>query len=107
MSRRPHRQALRANRSILEVSVGFEPTTFRLRVETPSSSRYQPGRFWLLTSAGLSSQYVPDLPSYGRGNDQENDQWAEPSIEKARTPLRADVRPSPPITAGGAILSRA
>jgi hypothetical protein len=27
----------------------------------------------LLTSAGSSVEYVPDLPSYGRGNDQEND----------------------------------
>jgi hypothetical protein len=28
-------------------------------------------------SAGSSSQYVPDLPSYGRRNDQENDQTNE------------------------------
>ena len=58
----------------LEPEVGFEPTTFRLRVETPSSSLYQPGPFWLLTSAGSSIQCVPDLASYGRANDQENDQ---------------------------------
>jgi hypothetical protein len=55
-----------------EPEVGFEPTTFRLRVETHASSRCWPGRFWLLTSAGSSSQFVPDLPGYSRGNDQEN-----------------------------------
>ena len=48
-------------------TVTLEPSTFRLRVEEPSSSRYQQGPFWLLTSAGSSSQCVPDLPSYGRG----------------------------------------
>jgi hypothetical protein len=57
----------------VEPEVGFEPATFRLRVEEPSSSRYQPGRFWLLRSAGSFSQCVPDLPSYGRENDREND----------------------------------
>jgi hypothetical protein len=31
------------------------------------SSRFQPRLFWLLTSAGLSSQCVPDLSCYGRG----------------------------------------
>jgi hypothetical protein len=61
----------------VEPEVGFEPTTFRLRVEEPSSSRCHPGPFWLLTSAGSSSQCVPDLPSYGRRNDQENDQTDE------------------------------
>jgi hypothetical protein len=57
-----------------EPEVGFEPTTFRLRVEEPSSSRCRPDPFWLLTSAGSSVECVPDLPSYGRRNDQENDQ---------------------------------
>jgi hypothetical protein len=51
----------------MEPEVGFEPTTFRLPVETHPSNRYQPDRSWLLTSAGSSSQYVPDLPCYGRG----------------------------------------
>jgi hypothetical protein len=46
---------------------------FRLRVEEPSSSRCHPGPSRLLTSAGSSSQCVPDLPSYSRRNDQEND----------------------------------
>src|SRR5215203_1754015 len=32
-----------------------------------------PRRFWQLRSAGSSSQCVPDLSCYGRGNDQEND----------------------------------
>jgi hypothetical protein len=60
----------------LEPEVGFEPTTFRLRVEEPSSSRYRPDPSWLLTSAGSSVECAPDLPSYGRGNDRENDQDA-------------------------------
>jgi hypothetical protein len=58
----------------MEPEVGFEPTTFRLRVEEPSSSRYCPGRFWLLTSAGSSAECAPDLPCYGWRNDQGNDQ---------------------------------
>jgi hypothetical protein len=53
--------------AVLEPEVGFEPTTFRLRVETHVSSRSQPGRFWLLTSAGSSVQCVPDLACYGVG----------------------------------------
>ena len=57
----------------VEPEVGFEPTTFRLRVETHPSSRCQPRPFWLLASAGWSIQCVPDLPRYGRRNDQEND----------------------------------
>jgi len=32
--------------------------------------RVCPVSFWLLRSAGSSSQCVPDLPSYGRRNDQ-------------------------------------
>jgi hypothetical protein len=59
---------------MMEPEVGFEPTTFRLRVEEPSSSMCRPDPFWLLTSAGSSVECVPDLPSYGRGNDQGNDQ---------------------------------
>jgi hypothetical protein len=51
----------------------FEPSTFRLRVEKPSSSRCRPGPFWLLVSAGSSIWCVPDLWRYGRGNDREND----------------------------------
>jgi hypothetical protein len=58
----------------VEPEVGFEPTTFRLRVEKPSSSVCRPGPFWLLPSAGSSVECVPDLSSYARGNDQENDQ---------------------------------
>jgi hypothetical protein len=50
-----------------EPEVGFEPTTFRLRVEEPLSSRCRPDPFWLLTSAGSSSRCVPDLPCYGGG----------------------------------------
>jgi hypothetical protein len=53
---------------------GSNLTTFRLRVEEPSSSRCRPDPFWLLTSAGSSVECVPDLSSHGRGNDQENDQ---------------------------------
>jgi hypothetical protein len=37
--------------------------------------RCQPGRFWLLTSAGSSSQCVPDLWRYGRWNDCETARW--------------------------------
>jgi hypothetical protein len=59
-----------------EPEVGFEPTTFRSRVEEPSSSVCRPDPFWLLTSGGSSVEFVPDLPCYGRGNDQENDQDA-------------------------------
>ena len=55
----------------MEPEEGFEPSTFRLRVEEPWSSRCQPGRSWLLRSVGSSSQCVPDLPSYGRWNDCE------------------------------------
>jgi hypothetical protein len=58
-----------ADLRLLESEVGFEPTTFRLRVEALPSSRCQPGRFSLLTSAGSSIQCVPDLWRYGRGND--------------------------------------
>jgi hypothetical protein len=54
----------------LEPEEGFEPSTFRLRVETHPSSRFYPERFWLLVSAGSSVEYVPDAPCYGRGNDQ-------------------------------------
>jgi hypothetical protein len=36
----------------VEPEVGFEPTTFRLRVEEPSSSVCRPDPFWLLTSVG-------------------------------------------------------
>ena len=74
----------------------------RLRVEEPSSSRCRPDPFWLLTSAGSSSQCVPDLPCYGRGNDQENDRAdpreAHPSItasdpdRKAAAPRTLDHR---------------
>src|SRR4029453_15727867 len=54
----------------MEPEVGFEPTTFRLRVEEPSSSVCRPDPFWLLTSAGSSVECVPDLPSHGRGGAQ-------------------------------------
>src|SRR5829696_6689773 len=57
----------------MEPEVGFEPTTFRLRVEEPSSSGYLPDPSWLLTSAGSSVACVAGLPCYGWGNDQEND----------------------------------
>src|SRR5215216_4322890 len=60
----------------MEPEVGFEPATFRLRVATHSSSRCQPGRSWLLRSAGSSIQCAPDLPRYGKGNDHWNDQPA-------------------------------
>jgi hypothetical protein len=74
-----------------EPEVGFEPTTFRLRVETHPSSRYQPGRFWLLTSAASSVEFVPDLSCYGRGNDRENDR-TQPSIERSRLQVQVDQR---------------
>jgi hypothetical protein len=49
------------------VKRGQDFPTFRLRVEEQSSSRCRPDPSWLLTSAGSSIQYVPDLPCYGRG----------------------------------------
>jgi hypothetical protein len=58
----------------VEPEVGFEPTTFRLRVEEPSSTRCYRGLFLLVTSARSSAECAPDLPSYGRWNDQGNDQ---------------------------------
>jgi hypothetical protein len=71
-------QAKQANQAadlaLWEPEEGFEPSTFRLRVETHPSSRYQPDLSWLLPSSGSSSQCVPDLPCYGRRNDRENDQ---------------------------------
>jgi hypothetical protein len=36
--------------AVIEPEVGFEPTTFRLRVEEPSSSRCDRGLFWLHVS---------------------------------------------------------
>jgi hypothetical protein len=53
---------------------GSRTSTFGLRVETHPSSRYQPGRFWLPTSAASSAEYVPGLSCNGRGNDHKNDQ---------------------------------
>ena len=85
------------NCGFVEPEVGFEPTTFRLRVEEPSSSRYQPGRFWLLTSAGSSSQCVPDLPSYGRGNDQENDRADSGETHRTMRPSDRDRKVADPI----------
>ena len=82
-----------SRRSGLEVcgaKEGFEPSTFRLRVEAHLSSRCRPDPFWLLTSAGSSAEFVPDLPCYGRGNDQENDQHAA----MTPLPLRATAIPS-------------
>ena len=67
----------------VEPEVGFEPTTFRLRVETHPSSRCQPGRFWLLRSAGSSVECDPDRRRYGRGNDQENDRLLAPACRAA------------------------
>jgi hypothetical protein len=64
-----HRNALTCG---FEPEVGFEPTTFRLRVGKHSSSRCRPDPFWLLTSERSSAECVPDLPCYGRRNDQEN-----------------------------------
>src|SRR5215211_7768899 len=40
-----------ADLALLEPEEGFEPSTFRLPVETHSSSRCQPGLSWLLRSA--------------------------------------------------------
>jgi hypothetical protein len=73
----------------VEPEVGFDPTTFRLRVEEPSSSRCHPGPFWLLTSAGSSSQCVPDLPRYGWGNDQENDQTDPSRVHRTMATFRS------------------
>jgi hypothetical protein len=56
-----------------EPEVGFEPTTFRLRVEEHSSSGCQRVPSWLLRSVGSSSQYGPDLRSNGWWNDHGND----------------------------------
>ena len=58
----------------MEPEVGFEPTTFRLRVEEQPSTRYYRGRFKLLTSAGSSIEGIPDLWRYGGRNDREDDQ---------------------------------
>jgi hypothetical protein len=81
----------------VEPEVGFEPTTFRLRVGEPSSSRCFRVLFWLLTSAGSSVECVSDLSCYGRGNDQENDQ-ADPwrlSQASRRASLPSWDRPGP------------
>ena len=81
----------------MEPEEGFEPSTFRLRVGKPPSSRYRPGLFWLLTSAGSSVECVPDLPSYGRGNDQENDQtdlWRPTEPWRPSDPDRKVVAPT-------------
>jgi hypothetical protein len=53
---------------VVEPEEGFEPSTFRLRVETHA------GRFSLLMSAGPSILCAPDLSPYGRRNDRQNDQ---------------------------------
>ena len=65
----------------MEPEVGFEPTTFRLRVGEPSSSVCRPDPFWLLTSVWSSVECVPDPLGYGRRNDQENDQTDPWGIE--------------------------
>jgi hypothetical protein len=65
------------------------PATFRLRVEEPSSSVCRPGPFWLLRSAGSSVECVPDLPSYGRGNDQGNDQTDPGETQQSMTAFRS------------------
>src|SRR5215211_9112328 len=66
--RRPASSARVALRpAVLEPEEGFEPSTFRLPVEPHESSRYQPGRFSLLMSAGSSVECAPDLWCYGSG----------------------------------------
>jgi hypothetical protein len=55
--------------AVLESEEGFEPTTSRLRLEEPSSSRCCPAMFSLLRSAGSSVECIPGLWRYGRGND--------------------------------------
>jgi hypothetical protein len=78
----------------------LEPSTFRLRVEDPSSSTYRPGLFWLLTSVRLSIECVPDLSCYGRGNDQGNDQDGNrvDCQEKARLPCSVGLAGLEPAT---------
>src|SRR5215218_5740333 len=52
---RQSKRAQAADLALLEPEEGFEPSTFRLRVETHSSSRCQPGLSWLLRSAARPS----------------------------------------------------
>jgi hypothetical protein len=62
----------------------------RPAVEEHSSSVCRPDPFWLLTSAGSSVECVPDLPSYGRRNDQGNDQtdpWSPPNQGDLSIPI--------------------
>jgi hypothetical protein len=67
----------------------MKSTTVRLRVEGPSSSRCRPDPSWLLTSAGSSSQRVPDLPCYGRGNDHGNDRTSHGSPHRTMATFRS------------------
>src|SRR5215218_7121446 len=95
---RQSKRAQAADLALLEPEEGFEPSTFRLRVETHSSSRCQPGLSWLLRSAGSSIQCAPDLPRYGRGNDQGNDQPATTGLpDRGYVPIPIGGRSSPRI----------
>jgi hypothetical protein len=78
---------------------GIRTSTFRLRVEEPSSSRYQPDPFWLLTSAGSSVECVPDLSCYGWGNDQGNDQADPGETQQSRTAFRSGSEGASPLDA--------
>jgi hypothetical protein len=73
----------------VEPEVGFEPTTFRLRVVKHSSSLCLRVPSSQLTSLGASIQCGPDQGRYGRRNDQGNDQPAHvdygvPAVRQGR-----------------------
>src|SRR6266540_2091430 len=61
----------------LEPEVGFEPTTFRLRVVEHSSSPCGQVPSSQLTSVAPSAEYASDPGRYGRWHDQGNDQPPE------------------------------
>ena len=77
----------------MEPEEGFEPSTFRLRVETQSSSRCDPGLFLLLMSAGSSVECGPDLRRYSGWN-------AEGMTSPATAGQPAVLRPSDLVSEG-------
>src|SRR5215218_412985 len=56
----------------------------------PSSSVCRPDPSWLLRSAGSSAECVPDLPCYGWGNDQGNDQADPGETQQSMTAFRSE-----------------
>ena len=76
----------------VEPEVGFEPTTFRLRVAAHPSSGYWPVLFSLLTLVDPSMQCGSDLGRYGRWNDRGNDQPAQGEIEQSASTFRSQLK---------------